>query len=497
MANVIAKAWRTSEEVTVAAWGDNLYAFGFRAEDDVTKIMSSGPWSIMGCLMVLRKWDAQKTLEELDFNFSPFWVQIQGLPLGFLNARSGMKIAESLGEVIAVEDPDGRGKPMRFIRVRVWIDITKPLKKGFYLKRHDDEDIWVKFKYERLSDYCYGCGRVGHTVNDCGDKGGVRDNKWPFNDLRAETLWLDTIQFGDRKPVELIYPYNRGRVDRNKDSEGGACSSQAEKRVGGQKGLMVSTDDRGKYALGNIEADSGVGQVSMNEESTDGIQTNQPDSSSAVPLVNIPSSRNPNLFMKRAAISDVLPLSHRPNVMGQLYFVKEPDSPQGTPGSVDDLSRKPPSPSHRDVGLSHIFDRLLNLKRKHPGDHESEVSSKKQNLAIAWQGGPPNSEAREAAVSLPPHHGSITPGLKAHRRDSKNTAVKGSKRRGRKKAGIPLSNADSELVEVSVSQSPDFSNERVHCDVSVEEILSDGDSEGPLLSSRALVAGPKQPRDQW
>ncbi|KAI8538810.1 hypothetical protein RHMOL_Rhmol09G0132300 [Rhododendron molle] len=160
---------------------------------------------------------------------------------------------------------------MRFIRVRVWIDITKPLKKGFYLKRHGDEDVWVKFKYERFSDYCYGCGRVGYTVNDCGDKGGVRDNKWPFTDLRAEISWLDTIQFGGRKSIELIYPDSRGRVDRNKDTEGSACSSHPEKRVGGHKGQMGSTDDHGNFALGDIEADHGVGPVSTMGERMGGM----------------------------------------------------------------------------------------------------------------------------------------------------------------------------------------------------------------------------------
>lgn len=108
--NVILKAWRTSEEVTVSAWGNNTYVFGFKSEDDVCKIMSLGPWSVMGSLMVLRRWEVTKMLEEIDFSFSPFWVQIQGLPLGFLNGKSGLRIAETLGEVISVEDPEGRGK---------------------------------------------------------------------------------------------------------------------------------------------------------------------------------------------------------------------------------------------------------------------------------------------------------------------------------------------------------------------------------------------------
>ncbi|KAI8538811.1 hypothetical protein RHMOL_Rhmol09G0132400 [Rhododendron molle] len=168
-------------------------------------------------------------------------------------------------------------------------------------------------------------------------------------------------------------------------------------------------------------------------------------------------------------------MSHRPKDMGQHYFVEELDSPKGTTGPVADLSWKPPSPSHRDVGLSHIFDRLLCLKHKHPGDHESEVSSKKQNLAIVWGGSSSNTEAGGASVSLPLNQSSIAFERKACRRGSKTIAIKDSKRCGRKKVGTSLSGTDLELVEVSVSQSPDYSDERVQCDVSVEEILFDDD----------------------
>ncbi|KAH7865621.1 hypothetical protein Vadar_009029 [Vaccinium darrowii] len=81
------------------------------------KIINQGPWSVMGNLMILRKWDSHKTIEEMDFSCSPFWVQIQVLPLGHLNVRSGMKIEESLGEIIAVEDPDGKGRLAKYIWV--------------------------------------------------------------------------------------------------------------------------------------------------------------------------------------------------------------------------------------------------------------------------------------------------------------------------------------------------------------------------------------------
>lgn len=64
------------------------------------------------------------------------------------------------------------------MRVRIWVDISKPLKKGFFLRRVKEEDSWVRFKYERLLDFCYGCGMVGHAVNECKGKRSFDAKTW-------------------------------------------------------------------------------------------------------------------------------------------------------------------------------------------------------------------------------------------------------------------------------------------------------------------------------
>lgn len=49
-----------------------------------------------------------------------------------------------------------------FVCIRVSVAITKPLKKLIVLKQEGEEDIPMPVVYERLPDFCFCCGCIGH-----------------------------------------------------------------------------------------------------------------------------------------------------------------------------------------------------------------------------------------------------------------------------------------------------------------------------------------------
>lgn len=53
------------------------------------------------------------------------------------------------------------------MRIRVSIDVRKPLKRRMKLKKEAGEWIWIDFKYERLNIFCFICGLLGHTEKQC------------------------------------------------------------------------------------------------------------------------------------------------------------------------------------------------------------------------------------------------------------------------------------------------------------------------------------------
>ena len=57
------------------------------------------------------------------------------------------------------------------LRIRVAIDITKPICRGITLTMHGDEGPqWFSITYDRMPKFCYYCSLIGHTMEECEDK---------------------------------------------------------------------------------------------------------------------------------------------------------------------------------------------------------------------------------------------------------------------------------------------------------------------------------------
>ncbi|KAB2620501.1 hypothetical protein D8674_040344 [Pyrus ussuriensis x Pyrus communis] len=90
-------------------------------------------------------------------------------------------------------------------------DTLKPLTTGCWLPRDNNNETWIEFRYERLQDFCYRCGRIGHTNIECSFaavKGGmVGYGEWtraaPVRDFIESPRPL-VITSGERRYVGAI-----------------------------------------------------------------------------------------------------------------------------------------------------------------------------------------------------------------------------------------------------------------------------------------------------
>ncbi|GMN24411.1 hypothetical protein TIFTF001_050320 [Ficus carica] len=90
------------------------------------------------------------------------------LPMRSISEKIGMMIGEALGVAIRVwKDREGRCSGS-FLRIRVMMDISKPVRRVIPVRLGSNGAVhWAELKYERIPDFCYVCGCIGHIAMEC------------------------------------------------------------------------------------------------------------------------------------------------------------------------------------------------------------------------------------------------------------------------------------------------------------------------------------------
>uniref|UniRef100_A0A803QPD8 CCHC-type domain-containing protein n=1 Tax=Cannabis sativa TaxID=3483 RepID=A0A803QPD8_CANSA len=102
------------------------------------------------------------------YAITPFWIQV--FWLSFLSKSEAL--AKILGNMIGTflevhEDSLNEGWGP-FLRMRVEIDVSKPLLRGQFVPfPWMAGELWIDYRYGRLPDFCYECGIIGHVFDKC------------------------------------------------------------------------------------------------------------------------------------------------------------------------------------------------------------------------------------------------------------------------------------------------------------------------------------------
>ena len=143
---------------------ENIFLFKFVCEGDKKKDPRARTWNIEGFPLILKQWHQNMSVEDMDFSSIPLWVQVHGLPIEYMSKENAEEIRALVAEVLEVDFTGSGGVCMsKFLRVKV----EDPLMSGFFLDRSTQSNLWIRFKYERIVEFCFKCGRLGHLKARC------------------------------------------------------------------------------------------------------------------------------------------------------------------------------------------------------------------------------------------------------------------------------------------------------------------------------------------
>ena len=79
----------------------------------------------------------------------------------------GRQIGDYIGKFVESDHNNFTGHWRSYMRIRVKLDVRRPLKRRMKIKKEGSDWCWVNFKYERLPSFCYYCGLMGHSDFFC------------------------------------------------------------------------------------------------------------------------------------------------------------------------------------------------------------------------------------------------------------------------------------------------------------------------------------------
>ncbi|CAJ2638278.1 unnamed protein product [Trifolium pratense] len=257
---VVIQSWRLKNPVEIQDLSKNLFLFRFTSKRDLEMVLRNGPWSFDRNLVILKRISGEEQPSDLEMFTAEFWARIYDLPLKLRSDAMALRLGNTIGQFVEADSKDGH-RLGKFLRVKVSIDLRKPLKRGTVLN-YQGKRLHVFFKYERLPNFCYMCRRIGHQMKDCEEVEGNEEDG--YEDIEEKELpygsWLKA------SPLPKI------SGDIKKEQSSSSCSKSlfgetSTSKVGSKEGLGKGLEIE---VVSSLKKSNVVGEIDEIEETNRG-----------------------------------------------------------------------------------------------------------------------------------------------------------------------------------------------------------------------------------
>ncbi|XP_061354112.1 uncharacterized protein LOC133298786, partial [Gastrolobium bilobum] len=201
--------WARKGKINVTDIGNDFFVVQFSEKDDLNFALNGGPWIVLGHYLSLRKWEPTFRPNSAGIAKIAAWIRLPDIPIEFYDEAFFRRIGNWLGKMIKVDSNTNAHVRGRFARICVELDLSQPLKGDYVL-----EGFTKQIEYEGLGLICFGCGKYGHSTENCSAAPKQRSSSDIHNDDQIHQEEPGNSEFHRSKGLGPWMVVNRQRRSR-------------------------------------------------------------------------------------------------------------------------------------------------------------------------------------------------------------------------------------------------------------------------------------------
>lgn len=150
MKTKLADLWRPALGITIKKINQVIILFQFYHKEDMNWVLRGGPWSFDGAMLVIAEVPKKEEPQNVHIWHLNMWMQLFYLPTGFMSETVGKQLGDFFGEFLEYDHKNNTSIWRECMRIRVRLDVRKPLKRRKKIIKKNGAEVIVTCKYERL-----------------------------------------------------------------------------------------------------------------------------------------------------------------------------------------------------------------------------------------------------------------------------------------------------------------------------------------------------------